>query len=361
MIKAMTAEDLIREPIENYPAATVACFDPTQGELPRRKLDEGRTVAYLEKLAAAGAPALLIAASTGHGHLRTVEELEQWFRVAARAKLGGTMLTALLRPEDGTEANRKLARLLAELGYAVAFVRPGRDLSPQATTDEVVTNMRPVVQAIADAGLAAGLYSIPDVSGLPLTPDACALLVAGPGGERIVAIKVTEANYGPSTLRFLHDRRLVHLKIVQGWDPHLAQALADGPKFDAQGRQRCGVTSGPMSFAVFQYSHILAAAERGDWNEVEAAQAAVTRLFEAMQDDPARFADLQRAKYIMGLGQPLTATVSEQQYERVLKALAGLPRAADRDRLALSLNLMGDGPFAGRLMKIAEFGIRNAE
>jgi dihydrodipicolinate synthase/N-acetylneuraminate lyase len=212
-----------------------------------------------------------------------------------------------------------------------------------------VANMRPVVEAIADAGLAVGLYSIPDVSGLPLTPDEAALLVAGPGGERIVAIKVTEANYGPSTLRFLHDPRLVHLKIVQGWDPHLAQALADGPRFDARGRQRCGVTSGPMSFALFQYLHMLAAAERSDWDEVSAAQAAVTRLFEAMQDDPTKFADLQRAKFLMGLGQPLTGTVSEQQYERVLTALAGLPRREDRDRLARSLNLMGDGQFAERL------------
>jgi dihydrodipicolinate synthase/N-acetylneuraminate lyase len=242
--------------------------------------------------------------------------------------------------------------LLAELGYAAAFVRPGRDLSPLATTDEVVMNMRPAVQAIADAGLAVGLYSIPDVSGLVMTPDVAALLVAGPGGERTVAIKVTEANYGPSTLRYLEDSRLTHLKIVQGWDPHLARALADGPRFDAQRRQRCGVTSGPMSFAVFQYLHILAAAERADWDEVSAAQAAVTRLFEAMQDDPMKFADLQRAKYIMGLGQPVTGTVSEEQYERVLVALADLPRAADRERLARSLNLMEDGPFAERLREL---------
>src|SRR5437868_4244125 len=150
-MNAVSVDQLLADPIANYPAATVACFDPTTGDLPRRMLDESRTVAYLEKLAAAGAPAVLIAASTGHGHLRTVEELEQWFRVAARAKLGRTMLTALLRPEDGAEANRRLAALLAALGYTVAFVRPGRDLSPQAATDDVVANMRPAVQAIAEA------------------------------------------------------------------------------------------------------------------------------------------------------------------------------------------------------------------
>jgi dihydrodipicolinate synthase/N-acetylneuraminate lyase len=351
MNQSSIVEQLVADPIANYPAATVACFDPTTGSLPRRRLDEDRTVAYLAKLAAAGAPALLIAASTGHGHLRTVDELEQWFRIAASAKLGKTVLTALLRPEDGAEVNRRLAALLAELGFVAAFVRPGRNLAAQATPDDVAANMQLVVSAAAETGLAVGLYSIPDVSGLPMTPDAAAVLVTAPRGDRIVAIKVTEANYEASTLRFLHDSRLAHLKIVQGWDPHLARALRDGPTCDKQGRQRCGVTSGPMSFAVFQYLHILAAAQRGDWNEVTAAQAAVTALFQAMQDDPAKFADLQRAKYIMGLGQPLTGEVTREQVERVLSALAGLPRSQDRDRLARSLNLMDDGPFRDELRR----------
>jgi dihydrodipicolinate synthase/N-acetylneuraminate lyase len=336
---------IFRSPIDHYPEATVACFDPTSGALPRRTLDEERTIAYLEKLAAAGAPALLIAASTGHGHLRTVEELENWLRVASRGKLGNTVLTALLRPEDGPEANRRLAGLLAEQNYAVGFVRPGTDLPPRATGEEVVANMQPVVQAIAEAGLAVGLYSIPDVSGLPLTPEVAAKIVAGPGGDRVVAIKVTEASYDSSTLRFLTEPKLAHLKIVQGWDPHLARALRDGPAHDAKGRQRCGVTSGPMSFAIFQYLHILAAAKQGDWDELNHSQAAVTRLFIAMQDDPTKFADLQRAKFVMGLGHPLTGTVGHRQFDRVLMALDDLPRAADKDRLARSLNLMEDGPF----------------
>jgi dihydrodipicolinate synthase/N-acetylneuraminate lyase len=340
-----TIDRLLADPIEHYPAATVACFDPTTGGLPRRSLDEERTVAYLRRLAEAGAPALLIAASTGHGHLRTAEELEQWLHVAAQADLGDAMLAGLLRPEDGVDVNRRLAALMAEAGYAVAFVRPGRDLPPDASAADVVGNMRPVVLAAAQAGLAVGLYSIPDVSGLALVPDAAAALVSGPGGERIVAIKITEANYEASTLRFLQDSRLAHLKIVQGWDPHLARALSDGRDFDRDRRQRCGVTSGPMSFAVFQYLHILAAARREDWEEVAAAQAAVTALFEAMQDDPTKFADLQRAKVLMGLGQPLTSSVHHKEYDRVLTALADLPREADRDRLARSLNLMEDGPF----------------
>jgi hypothetical protein len=100
-----------------------------------------------------------------------------------------------------------------------------------------------------------------------------------------------------------------------------------------------------MSFAIFQYLHILSAAERGDWEEVSAAQAAVTSLFVVMQDDPGKFADLQRAKFMMGLGQPLTGTVVPKQFERILTALAGLPRAEDRSRLARSLDLMENGPF----------------
>ena len=342
-------QSLLADPIASYPVATVACFDPTVGGLPRRLLAEQRTVEFLEKLASAGAPAVLIAASTGHGHLRTIEELIEWFNIASRARLGSTMLTALLRPEDGTEANQRLSSLLAELGYAVVFVRPGRNLSRGATEEQVAANMQPVVEAAAKAGMAVGLYSIPDVSGLPLTTGAAARCLAGPGGEQIVAIKVTEASYERSTLQFLRDARLAHLKIVQGWDPHLARALLDGPEHDPQGRQRCGVTSGPMSFAVFQYLHVLAAAQRGEWDEVAQAQAAVTVLFQAMQDDPGKFADLQRAKHNMGLGQPLTGEVASSQVERVFAALDSLPRLADKSRIARSLDLLGDGLYHQRL------------
>jgi dihydrodipicolinate synthase/N-acetylneuraminate lyase len=354
MEQASFINQLLADPIDHYPAATVACFDPTTGALPRRRLDEELTVAFLEKLATAGAPAVLIAASTGHGHARTVEELEEWYRAAARAKLGGTVLTALLRPEDGAEVNQRLAVLLAELGYSIAFVRPGRGLRADSSDEQVAENMQPTVTAAARAGLAVGLYSIPDVSGVPMTPSAAALLLKAPGGERIVAIKVTEADYDASTLRFLQDGRLARLKIVQGWDPHLARALQDGPRHDPQRRQRCGVTSGPMSFAVFQYQHILGAARRGDWNEVATAQAAVTALFAAMQDDPAKFADLQRAKYLMGLGQPLAGSVTPQQFEPVLRALQQLPRSADRRRLVQSLTLMDDGPFHHGLKNYVE-------
>lgn len=345
--------ELVRDPIGSYPRATVACFDPTCGELPRRRLDERRTIQFLEALAGAGAPAVLIGASTGHGHVRKPAELAEWFRVAAKAQIGRCLRTALLRPEDGRDENARLLDLLAELAFPVIFVRPGTNLGKSVSDRSIADNMRPVVELASERGMAVGLYSIPDVSGCPMSPDAAAELVQGPGGGQIVAIKVTEANYDQSTLRFLKDPRLARLKIVQGWDPYLARALRDGPAHDAHGHQRCGVTSGPMSFAIYQYLHMFDAASRGDWDELAIAQTAVTVLFQAMQDDPGKFADLQRAKFIMGLGQPLTGTVSSDQVERVLSALRTLPREADRRRLARSLDLMGDGPYHTELVGLS--------
>ena len=338
---------LLADPIAHYPQATVACFDPTCGDLPRRSLDERRTVEFLEALARAGAPAVLIAASTGHGHLRTPVELAEWFRIAAEAHLGDCVRMALLRPEDGRDENARQLDLLAELRYPSVFVRPGTNLGMNACDQTIADNMRPIVEMGAERGLAIGLYSIPDVSGWPMPPDAAAELVQGPGGSSIVAIKITESNYEESTAKFLRDPRLSRLKIVQGWDPFLARARREGGN-------RCGVTSGPMSFAVYQYLHMFAAADRGDFDELAIAQTAVTALFQAMQDDPGKFADLQRAKFIMGLGQPLTGTVTAEQVERVLSALRSLPRAADRQRLARSLNLMEDGPFHAELAAMAD-------
>lgn len=341
--------DLLSDSIANYPASTVACFDPTTGDLPRRRLDHQKTIRFLESLSAAGADAVLIAASTGHGHLRTVDELSEWFAVAAEANLPTTMKMALLRPEDSEADNRRLIGELKDLAYDVVFVRPGVGLSADANDDDVVANMLPLISWAAEAGLPLGVYSISDVSGAPLTANATAALLNAPGGENIVAAKITEADYEASTLSFLADERLARLKIVQGWDPHFARALADGPAYDAEQRQRVGVTSGPMSFAVFQYVHMFAVAAAGDTEELQSAQSAVTELFSAMQDDPRRFADLQRAKVIMGLGQPLLAEASPALCKKVISALANLPRDADRQRLARSLDLLGDGPFHDEL------------
>lgn len=340
---------LLADPIANYPSATVALFDATCAELPRRKLDGVRNRRYIEQLTALGVPGILIGASTGHGHLRTPSELDEWMAASAEADWRTTVKMVLLRPEDPAPAQTQLVRRAAECGYAVVFVRPGTNLPRDASDAAVVDNMRPLVELAAEQGLAVGLYSIPDVSGVRLTPAAAAQLNAGPGGRATVAIKVTEADYVTSTLEFLKSAELRRLKIVQGWDPHLARALRDGPQWDPHQRQRCGVTSGPMSFAVFQYLHLLERAQAGDWDEVELAQQAVTSLFASMQDDPHKFADLQRAKYVMGLGQPLLSAISPPQINRLLAALEELPRADDRQRLARSLNLLGDGPYASQL------------
>lgn len=330
----------------NYPTATVACFDVTCGELPRRKLDPARNNLFLERLASNGAEALLIGASTGHGHLRTPEELNDWFASTRNARTGPSVKIALLRPEDGADWHATHAATLADSGFRVAFVRPGTDLRPDAHSRQVADNMNSALRAASDAGLAVGVYSIPDVSGVALSTDATAI-IRERYGKNLCAVKITEADYRSSTLRFLQDPRLKDLKIVQGWDPFLARALRDAPG-------RCGVTSGPMSFAIFQYQHILGSAVNGDWKEVESAQAAVTRLFQSMQDDPNRFADLQRAKVIMGLGQPLLGDVTPEQIERVFQALDSIERKEDRDRLARSLNLMQDGPWSQRLQTLIQ-------
>src|SRR5436190_24187774 len=111
---------LVQDPIGNYPFSTVACFDPTSGQLPRRRLDQRNTERFLGALCApwgespsdsVRADAFLIGASTGQGHLRTVDELADWFRIAAgvrsiaatKSRFEWPLLTALLRPEDGHE------------------------------------------------------------------------------------------------------------------------------------------------------------------------------------------------------------------------------------------------------------------
>lgn len=351
---------LIQDPIGNYPAATVACFDPTTGELPRRRLDHPRTTSFLKKLIEVGSQgqsrpgnlALLIGASTGQAHLRTPAELEEWFRVAAGFDWQGALKVALLRPEDGDDQNNRLLDLLASLGYGVVFARPGNNLGANPSDEQIAANMRPIVTGAAQRGLAVGLYSISDVSGCAMSPDAAAQLVAGEGGENIVAIKVTEASYENSTLQFLDEPRLAHLKIVQGWDPHLARALQDGPRHDITRRQRCGFTSGPMSFAIHSYLAIQAAAAVNDWDTVARHQAAVTAVFAAMQDDPGKFADLQRAKVIMGLGQPITREVTVEQIERVFSALQQLPFGPERQAIMRSFDLMADGPYHDRLQSL---------
>lgn len=347
-----TISRLLADPLKNYPDATVAAFDPTTGDLPRRKLDHSLLQKMLGQYGQLQIPAVLLAASTGAGHLRTPTELSEWFAAAQKADVGAMLLTVLLRPEDGLQLCCQLLDELAASGNVpVVFFRPGNNLPPDASDADVANQLSPLVKAAAQRGFAVGLYSIPDVSGVRLTPTAAAQVCEGPGGENVVAIKVTEVSYVESTARFLQTEALSKRKIVQGWDTHLASALQAG---DQGSFNRCGITSGPMSFACLQYLHILERAKAKDWPEVKLAQEAVSLIFASMQDDPTKFADLQRAKYILGLGQPLTRDVTPEQIERVLKALAQVKRAEDRQRLAKSLDLLGISPFAKELQAIAK-------
>ena len=87
---------IIDDPIQNYPPATVACFDPMRGSLPRRELDHDLLGRFLTRLDRAGADGLLIGASTGQGHLRSGEELSDWFKAAGEANLERAILMGLV-------------------------------------------------------------------------------------------------------------------------------------------------------------------------------------------------------------------------------------------------------------------------
>jgi hypothetical protein len=232
------AAHILANIIENYPRDTVACFDPVKGNLPRRKLDEDKLIAYLEKLAKNGAGALLIAASAGGGHLRTVDELDAWFRATCKAKIGKCVKMGLLRPEDSIKDNLRLVATMKESGFSVGFIRPGTNLPKNSSCKAVAANMAPLVKMIGDAGMAVGCYSISGVSGggNRLSANALSYLVKGNGGDKICAVKLTELSYETSTLECLKHHDLKHLKIVQGWDAYISRAFMDGPKHDAKGR-----------------------------------------------------------------------------------------------------------------------------
>ena len=108
-----------------------------------------------------------------------------------------------------------------------------------------------------------------------------------------------------------------------------------------------------MSFASVSYYSILRAANSGDWDFVQRTQAVVSHVFAAMQDDPGKFADLQRAKVMMGLGQPITREVTSEQIERVFAALDELPATGQKWTLLASLRLLPDGPYDERLHRMA--------
>ena len=109
-----------------------------------------------------------------------------------------------------------------------------------------------------------------------------------------------------------------------------------------------------MSFAITAYVEILQASKTGDWGKVASIQNDVTKVFASMQDDPGKFADLQRAKFIMGLGHPITREISQDQIERVFAALETLPKSAGKACLAESLKIMSNCPYEARLNEIRQ-------
>ena len=119
-----TVQSLIQDPIGNYPFSTVACFDATTGALPRRRLDHDRMGEFLVRIDTYRPDALLIGASTGQGHLRTFEELEEWFRVAAAAKASDGQFFRLQQAD----------RLLASLP-------PGRHVRVESMPPEPLWNL----------------------------------------------------------------------------------------------------------------------------------------------------------------------------------------------------------------------------
>ena len=74
-------------------------------------------------------------------------------------------------------------------------------------------------------------------------------------------------------------------------------------------------------------------------------------MMRSMQDDPTKIADLQRAKFVMGLGHPINRKIEPAQAKRILTALAALPRKQDQKRIIKGLNLLGDCIYANELAK----------
>jgi dihydrodipicolinate synthase/N-acetylneuraminate lyase len=168
-----------------------------------------------------------------------------------------------------------------------------------------------------------GIYSISTVDGAPLRIGAANILLDLLGkdlAKKVVAIKITEPDFEQSTLSYLKESNFKFKKIVQGWDSFYARAMKEG--LWPNGSQHCGVTSGAAACMVFAYKAMYNAVEKQDWRELSKIQEVVSLVFFSMQDaDKTKFPDLQIAKWVMGLGHPLTEERSEKHAERLLKTL----------------------------------------
>ncbi len=358
-------EMIVSDPVRNMPSWTVALFDPTTGDLPRRKLDIEGTVRYARAISNAGAPGVLVAASTGWGHKRNLDEHRETLEVYGKAELGSTIKQALIRIEDPVEFNRELIGDLKKWGYSVVWTRRGSVVKPAADDREVARNILPLAEASAEAGLPMGIYSVSTIDGAPLKASAAAILLDYLGDEAsryIVAVKVTEPFFEDSTQEYLEEGAFKDKKIVQGWDSHYARALKSGIRSD--GTNQCGATSGAAACMVYAYHAMYENAVNEDWEELLSIQEMVNRVFDAMLgDNRTRFPDLQVAKRAMGLGQPLTEERTLESAEKFVEFIEDLHKNNPEHRavklIARSMLIMGDSgdnrsPFYDRLKAIAE-------
>lgn len=316
-------KSIINHPVENVPSWTVALFDPTSGDLPRRQLDEQKSKDYLQAIANAGAPGVLLAASTGWGHARNFAEHKHTLAVAGEVEVNNCIKQALIRIEDPLEENISLINELKSWGYGIVWTRRGSNL-PVGASDEIVTeHMLPLVRAAVRAEMPVGIYSISTVDGAPLTASAAKMLLSklSPAeAQFLVAIKITEPVFENSTLQYLQEPAFDHKKIVQGWDAFYAEALQQGLR--TNGHNHCGATSGAAACMVYAYKAMYEATLKNDWEKLAAIQSVVSKVFFSMQGaDKSIFPDLQIAKWVMGLGHPLTDERTANDAARLLKTL----------------------------------------
>jgi len=318
-----TIKSIITHPVEMVPSWTVALFDPTTGELPRRNIDEEKSKLYMQAIAKAGAPGVLLAASTGWGHARNFAEHRHTLAVGGEAALGSCIKQALIRIEDPLEDNKKLIQELKQWGYGMVWTRRGSNL-PIGASDELVTeHMLPLVKAAIEAEMPVGIYSISTVDGAPLTASAAKLLLSKLStteAQFLVAIKITEPVFEESTLAYLQEPSFDHKKIVQGWDAFYAEALQQGLR--TNGHNHCGATSGAAACMVFAYKAMYEATLANDWDKLAAIQSVVSKVFFSMQGpDKSKFPDLQTAKWVMGLGHPLTEKREDKHADKLIDVL----------------------------------------
>jgi len=107
-----------------------------------------------------------------------------------------------------------------------------------------------------------------------------------------------------------------------------------------------------MAYCQHQYKYMLDHCDEKNWEEVKRTQRSVTAMWDALSDDPTKVPDLQRAKCAMGLGHVINREIKKDDAERLIVAIEGQENAGDRERLAKSVNLMGEGPYADRLSKL---------